>query len=129
MPVGFHLSVPYTTNLSDPAQIHIQRKPSGATWNFHMIGFRGEPGSELTPAQAWRTIVQDETLPATAIEVPDLVEIEVLSFDDDEIVVQDTNLATQSDVVIYIQLTIFDTTTGQWWTGPDPQMINKKEPG
>lgn len=129
-PLGQRLNVPFTTDPNDPPEIHIKKKPvlPPPTWNFKTISFRGPTGSSLILVDSWRTVTQDdEIFPVKFVDDPTTMILEVLSFDANEIVIQDTNLATQLDIGIRLQITIFDTSEGKSWTSPDPQIINEKE--
>ena len=93
-----------------------------------MISFRGPIGSQLILSDSWSTVTQEGKFPFTVGKIEPL-KLKVLSFNDSEIVVEDTNRVTQIDIGIRMQITIFDTKSGNWWTSPDPQIINEKKSG
>ena len=126
---GQRLYVPYTTNLADPQEIRIKKKNPPVLWDFRTISFRGPTGSSLILVDSWRTVTQNEAFPLAVIDDSGVMKLEVQSVDDDEIVIKDTNLATQIDIGLRFQVTIFDTTDGRWWTSLDPQIINEKQTG
>jgi len=123
-PEGMRLDVPYST---EPVAIRFMKNVSEADWSFHTISFRGPTGTELSLVNAWRSVYIEES-PVKVVDSPTTMVLEVKSFTPDEIVIHDTNLATQIEIGIRIQLTIEDH-LGRRWTSPDPQVINKKEEG
>ncbi len=126
---GVRLNVPYTTNPADPPEIRFTKKNPQVSWNFKSISFRGPTGSSLILLDSWRTVTQNEPFPLVLFDEEGVGKLEVQSVNDDEIVIKDTNRATLIDIGIRLQIGIFDSTDGSWWTSPDPQVINEKQTG
>lgn len=124
---GLRLVVPYA---ADPAEIRFIREPSELPWVFRAISLCGPADAPSKIVNVWRTVTWNEKFPVTLPNnIPEALALEVQSLSDDEIVVRDTNLATQVNIGIRFKISVEDTTTGQWWSTPDPQIINEKQTG